>query len=473
MWNFSEERKKRGIFVYDLPLLKHWHSYTDVKEVSGKSYQYFGYNWWDLMRSDILQNTKYAGYGKLDVNVNKPVAGFLFVNCSDKPIKVMNTTTKEVYLIDKYSTRNYNKSSKNTLRSNYEGCLMQYVIVGDAIVILIGLETVLNGKCPISKSPLYTEFLLASGVVNPTQYYHTTGLNAYLAKTFRSGKKMESEEDGSMMDWVQLLEDRWRRINPAKKLPKGPSIPHKVHWIWLARVPGTANPLKKKYTKFMKSWITRNPKCEFYLWTDSSNPGIAKELKESINVMGMTEINKVLNSLPSESKRGIMYMFKKHPNVGSRADTLRQCILYTIGGLYADVNDMLCQMPLEAYMDKFDFMAAAEPMLYINNAFVASRPKHPIVRNFLQFIAQNSKNFVSDWDPDLEKEEKDDLVVSQTGPIAFSSIIYGLIDKEELSRTCIFPSKFIYSNYEIRETPLSWLSPVTLCSHWDERAFLK
>ena len=134
MWYFSEERKKRGIFVYDLPLLKHWHSYADVKEVSGKTYQYFGYNWWDLMRSGILQHSKYAGYGTLNVDIKRPVPGFLFVNCAAKPIKVMNTHTKEVYLIDKYSTRVYNRSAKNTLKAEYKECLMQYVIVGDAIL---------------------------------------------------------------------------------------------------------------------------------------------------------------------------------------------------------------------------------------------------------------------------------------------------------------------------------------------------
>ncbi len=469
---FSEERKKKGIFVYNLPLLKHWHSYADVKEVPGKTYQYFGYNWWDLMQSGIFQKTKFAGYGRLDVNVNKPVPGYMFINCSRDPIKVKNISTQEVYLINGFSTRNYNKSKINILEADYNECLMQYVIIGDAIIILLGLETVLSGENAIARSPLYTDFLLASGIVNTAQYYSTTGLNSYLSKSFRSGNKIETEEDGSMMDWVQNLEDHWKKINPAKNIPKGPSIPLKVHWIWLSRVAGTPNPLKTKYTKFMKSWVIRNPNCKFYLWTDSSDPGLPKELK-NINIMGQKEITNVLNKLPSESKQGIAYMYKNHPNVGSRADTLRQCILYIIGGVYADVNDMLCQIPIEGYMMKFDFMVGVEPMLYINNAFVGSKPKHPIVRNFLQFIAQNSRNFVNDWDPDLPKEDKDDLVVSQTGPIAFSSIIYGLIDKHELPRTCIFPSKFIYSNYEIRDTPLSWLSPVTLTSHWDERAFLK
>lgn len=472
-WNFSEERKKRGIFVYNLPLLKHWHSYTNVKEVSGKTYQYFGYNWWDLMQSGIFQKSKYVGYGRLNVAVNKPVPGFVFINCSRRPIKVTNISTGEVYLIDGFSSRNYNKSKKNVIEADYDECLMQYVIIGDAIIILLGLETVLSGENAIAKSPLYTDFLLASGVVNSTQYYHTTGLNAYLSKTYRSGKIMETEEDGSMMDWVQRLEDHWTKTNPTKNIPKGPTIPLKIHWIWLARNPGTPNPLDKKYTKFMKSWITRNPNCEFFLWTDSSDPGISKEIEGNITIMGQNEISKILNSLPEESKKGIAYMYKNHRNVGSRADTLRQCILYTIGGVYADVNDMLCQMPLETYMGKFDFMAAVEPMLYINNAFVASRPKHPIVRNFLQYIAQNSHDFVDSWDPDLEKEEKDDLVVSQTGPVAFSGIIYGLISEEKLPRTCIFPSKFMYSNYEIKDTPLSWLAPISMCSHHDERAFLK
>ena len=178
-----------------------------------------------------------------------------------------------------------------------------------------------------------------------------------------------------MMDWVQLVADRWSEINPAKRLPAGKSIPKKIHWIWLARQPGTPNPLKPKYTKFMRSWILRNPNSEFYLWTDSSDPGIPTEIKDKVQVMNQDDISDLLNNLPAESRNGAIYMYKKHPNVGSRADTLRQCILYTIGGVYADVNDMLCMIPMEPYMEKFDFMAGLEPMLYVNNAFVAPAPK--------------------------------------------------------------------------------------------------
>jgi hypothetical protein len=129
-------------------------------------------------------------------------------------------------------------------------------------------------------------------------------------------------------------------------------------------------------------------------------------------------------------------------------------------------------------MNHFDFMAGMEPMMYVNNAFIASTSKHIISKNFLLFIAQNSKNFIDSWDPKMDKSDKDDLVVSQTGPLAFSGIINGIINNDHndnhnvLPRTCIFPSKFIYSNYEIANNPLSWLSPVSLSGHFDERAYL-
>jgi mannosyltransferase OCH1-like enzyme len=479
--DFKEERLKKGIFVYNLPLLRNWHSYTNLKEVSGKTYQYFGYNWWDLMASRILQKSKYAGFGHLVVEVPKYNAGLAFVNCTEDPIRVKNNFNGEIYLVDKYSSRLYNVAKKNNLEAEYKECLMQYVLIGEAVIILLGLEKILNGTSQITKTPLFTNFLLCSGVINTHQYYSTTGLNAYLSKIIRDNKtnKMYSDDDSSMMSWVNLLEYRWNYVNPNKKIKRNKNIvtvPHKIHWIWLSKKKNIHNPVKTKYYKFMRSWILRNPKFEYYLWTDSDEIKLPQEF-DCIKIMYTDQINELLDKIPNESKHGIKYMFKNHPNVGSRADTLRQCILYVIGGIYADINDMLCQIPLQSYLDKFDFMAAVEPMLYINNAFIASRPKHIVSKNFLKYISQNSKYFVDSWDPNASKEDKDNLVVSQTGPIAFSSIIFGIIDNSSGSivcpHSCIFPSKFIYSNYEIKESPLSWLSPVTLSSHWDSREFLK
>jgi mannosyltransferase OCH1-like enzyme len=475
--NFGTARKKAGIFVYDLPLLSGWHSKTELKPIKGKTFQYFGHNWWDLMDSNLLQKSKYIGIGSLKLDIdNSESPGYVIINCCGDNISITNKTNGDVYNVTGYSRKMFNPVGKsNSLFSSYNKCMMQNVQVGDANYILIGLEKILNGTAEVTMTPLYTDLLLASGIVNSEQYFSTTGLNAYIDKAYRAKSGIEIDEGSMMMDFVEKVAERWESINPATRSPKGESIPHKIHWIWLSKVPGSPNPLKSKYTKFMKTWIDRNPNSEFFLWTDSSDPNISKSIADKVQIMDEDSIYDVLEQLPNESRDGIINMFENHPNVGSRADSLRQAILYTIGGVYADVNDMACLIPMEPYMDHFDFMAGLEPMMYANNAFVASAPGHPIVRNFLQFIAESSDDFIDDWDPDMDTEEKDDLVVSQTGPVAFSSVINGVINNDEdvLPRTCIFPSKFIYSNYEISESPLSWLSFLSLTAHFDARDYLK
>ncbi|RKX59642.1 MAG: hypothetical protein DRP29_04215 [Thermodesulfobacteriota bacterium] len=41
-------------------------------------------------------------------------------------------------------------------------------------------------------------------------------------------------------------------------------------------------------------------------------------------------------------------------------------------------------MPLEPFMEKFDYMIGIEPVIYVNQAFVAAVPKHIITKNFLK-----------------------------------------------------------------------------------------
>ncbi len=487
-FDFGRARKKRNIFVYDLPLIRSWHAHTELKPQRGKTFAYFGYNWWDLMASGIIQQSKYYGKHRFQILVTRDnTPGIALINCSKKPIVLMNQKTKDVYNLYGYGTKIYNKVSKtplaanNVLVANRKTCEFHQITVGDASVILVGIEDLLNGTSDITKTSLFKDFLLASGVLNSEQYYSTTGLNAYIDKAERIGKKINVETDSSMMDWVGAMVEHWNEVNPSKRSPSGKSIPRKIHWIWLAREPGNPNPLREKYFKFMKTWIKRNPNSEYFIWTDSDpeHLGLPSDLERHIQIMDEDAIYQTFKKLPKESRKGALNMYENHPNVGSRADTLRQAILYIVGGVYADINDMSCMVPLEAYMDHFDFMAGMEPMLYVNNAFVASAPGHEIPRNFIQFIAERSDEFIDDWDPDEETEEKDNLVVSQTGPVAFSGIIYGVLTDEEgnleegYERTCIFPSKFVYSNYEISESPLTWVSPISLSGHFDERAYLK
>lgn len=487
-FDFGKKLRKAGYYVYDLPLIKNWHAHTELKPNTNKTngtFSYFGYNWWDLMSLGKFQNSEYVGIGKLSLPVGKDSGpGYVIINCGNRDTILENVETGDVYNIKKYGKSFYNKIDQNplkkfnTLVSNYKDNMIQYVRVGDAHYILCNVQQLLSGESNITKTLLFTDLMLASGIVNSEQYYATTGLNAFLEKAERVYDEDEDEEfidaeETLMQEWVVRLVEQWNYVNPAKNLPNGKKIPFKIHWIWLSKVPGSANPLKPKFAKFMESWISRNPNCEFNLWTDSSEPGINKNIVDYITIRNSNDINNLLNRLPDESRDGIKKMIAYHPNVGSRADSLRQAILYLEGGCYADVNDMECLMPMEQYFDKFDFMAGLEPMMYANNAFVASCKGHEIVKNFLLSIAQSADNFIEEWDPNMETEDKDNLVVSQTGPIAFSSIIFGVLEEKEMPRTCIFPSKFIYSNYEIPESPLSWLSPISLSGHFDARDYLK
>lgn len=486
-FDFGKKLRKAGYFVYDLPLIKSWHAKTELipktNETNG-TFSWFGYNWWDLMSLGKFQDSIYVGEGELALPVSRENSpGYVIINCGTRDAVLENFKTGDVYNIKKYGKAIYNKINTtplkkyNTLFSKHEDNMMQYVRVGDAHYILCNIQQLLTGESNITKTPLFNDLMLASGIVNPEQYYSTTGLNAFLERSDRVRERGEDDwiepEDTLMEEWVTRLNEQWAVVNPSKNLPSGKKIPYKIHWIWLSRVPGSANPLKPKFAKFMKSWIAYNPNCEYNLWTDSSDPGIHTDIVEYVRIRDSNDIQKLLNKLPEESKDGIKQMISQHPNVGSRADSLRQAILYIEGGCYADVNDMECLMPMESYFDKFDFMAGLEPMMYANNAFVSSSKGHPIVKNFLLSIAQNADDFIDEWDPDMEKDDKDNLVVSQTGPIAFSSIIFGVLENKSMPRTCIFPSKFIYSNYEIADSPLSWLSPVSLSGHFDARDYLK
>ena len=457
----------KNIGIHNSPLIPGWHLHNK-KEIKGSVYKNFGKNWWDL-----LSENKIGIKHKIEIKQNADIHTYVMINMGHKTLEVTDKLSQEVYNIPS-GHRSYLNQYKNKylLVTNDKNCLIQPVIIGEIVVVLFGIE---NTK-KITNTALFNDFFLMCGIPNKHQYISTTDLNVWLEKYEIEHRNLEIEEE-ERSEWAEFLETHWIECNPSNAiiLPKSKSIPFKIHWIWISRVPGTENPLKKRFTKFIKTWIVRNPNCEYNLWTDSSNPGVPIELKDKIRVRNIKDIQNILNSLPNSIKNGVKYVYKNHPNVGARSDTLRQSILYVEGGCYADVNDMNCLMPIEDLFEKFDYMIGLEPGIYVNNAFMASAPKHIIPKNFLTFISINSREFVKEWkddSPDMSKDEKDDLIVSQTGPIAMTSVIFGVIDKD-LSNTCIFPCSWIYPNYGVTKSSENWLKPVSLTAHFDARDYLK
>ena len=461
------------MYYYQLPLVRGWHAKTKLKPDNRKTFKYFGSNWWDIVLSEKFDK-KYFGIEKYTIPKNLgDTTGIVFINFSNKTIK-LNNGNKNKYYLEPYGKLLYNYSDNNTIETDYKDCLMNFVRCADAYFLFIGVESIINKDSKIIKTELYKNFMLACGIINPNQYFTTVGLNAYLNKIIIKGKNIDVDMNSSMMEWVEYCHDHWSLTNPTSKLGDCVNIPPLIHFIWFSKEPGKPNPLKLKFKKFIDSWIYRNPECTFYIWTDSNDINIYNDLKDRVKIKYSDEINTLINKLPKHWIPNINKLLKKHPNVGVRADTLRQIILYSLGGIYADINDMSCIMPMKKFREKFDFMCGLEPMMYVNNAFIATKPKHIVNKNFLEYISQNTNQFLYDWDPMLDTEEKDNLVVSETGPIAFSGILFGVLDSnyKKMKCSCIFPCSWIYPNYQITKEPESWLKPISIASHYDARDYL-
>ena len=523
--NFHRKTKKeqkniiKNTMIYNVPLLKGFHAHKKLEitvDNKDKVYKNFGLNWWDLYYNGLTP--EHLGLYKIEKKlknlVNAEYIGIILMNVGKSLVTIENTENGDIYHIKPNEYSFYNTHKQNIINATCNGkpIMINSVIVGYANYILVGIEDLLDGSSKIIDSPLYTNFLLGSGVINPEIYYNTVGLNANLNRFSFTGKyELDIDYGAQFGEFVRLLEEHWansveylkdlkvkvkdskvlknsKRSNKkkkvSKKISKTETIPLKIHWIWLTRDPVDGVSKKEssviEYEKFMRTWPLRNPNCSLNIWTNT-DPNMLSVPFEGINIRPLSDINDSINKIPKELQKNIKKIIHKHLNVGIKADTLRQVILYTEGGLYCDINDMCCLAPLEPYMNTFNFIAGVENQIYSNNAIIGSSSGHEIPKRFLYFLNENCETMFSEW-PEMSNapaDERDNWTVSMSGPIAFSSILFGAFDdyynNEKdlgLEKTVIFPSKFLYSNYEVADDSKYWLVPTSLTSHFDGRTFL-
>ena len=114
--------------------------------------------------------------------------------------------------------------------------------------------------------------------------------------------------------------------------------------------------------------------------------------------------------------------------------------------------------------------------MYVNNAIIGAKKGHIINKRFIAFLSANARNFVEEWKDDYahetEQEAKDDYIVSTTGPIAMSTIIFSVLAEKTLEHSLILPSSWVYPNYWAKVTSEKWLKPVSITAHYDARDFL-
>lgn len=464
--------------AYSLPRLHGWHmlSKQDLPD-KGKMYKYFGANWWDLLMADKLP----LHVGSITLKT-KNAHAIVFVNLGSTDVKMVNGYTGDINNVKagRRSMVNNTDDREITFKSSNPKNAMHLTKIGNVWLILLNTQQIKNGKALAKKSVLFSDFLLMTGVPDVDQYLNTTGIEN-LEFMNVNGWKFIDIETGIKSEFVNGLLDHWKRVNPQKtKKAKNP-IPEKVHWIWFRLHPKLKKygKLKPKFYKFMDTWINRNPDFEFNIWTDNPDFDLPKRYEGIVNVRGPKEVEKLLNKLPSgHVRKNIKYMFNNHLNVGARSDTFRQVLLYYEGGMYSDVNDGACNASLKKMFEKFDYMIAMEPVVYMNNALIASAPGHIYTKNMIAWLAGSAHDFVDEWEEDYadaEQDERDDYIVSTTGPIALTQVIFGAMKDhyDLLDDTVMLPSSWMYPNYWQTESPENWLKPVSIASHYDGREYLK
>jgi len=462
--------------AYSLPKIYGWHLIPkqDLKE-TGKVFKYFGANWWDLLMDGKLELNK----GTVEVKT-RDVHAVVFINLGVDAVLMTNKVTGDVYSVQpgKRSIVNNTYDKTVSFTSSNDSTEIHVTKIGNMYIILLQVEQLRSGKSKINKTAVFNDFLLMSGVPDKDQYLSTLGMEEMAALSFDDWKYVSDEND-SKSDWVEYLLEQWDRCNPSRSGKPKKHIPFKIHWIWLSRYHDGREygKIRPKFYKFMETWIQRNPNFEFNLWTDNPNFNTPKRFSDVIRVRGPSEIANVIKKLPPTVSKKIMYMFKNHPNVGARSDTLRQVVLYKEGGIYADINDASCLVQMEMMCTKFDFMIGVEPVMYVNNAIIGAKKGHIINKRFISYLAHHAHDFVQEWKEDYanepEQEAKDDYIVSTTGPIAMSTIIFGVFKDVVMKNSVIFPSSWVYPNYWLPESPQTWLKPISITAHFDARDYLK
>ncbi len=467
--------------VYNLPLIKKFHAFKklNLSDVPNEvRYKNFGLNWWDIFSNGFNIQNEY----EIPTNIPDPCTGILLINLGIHEVVVENKHNKDTYHIQPNEISIYNVVNHNKIivyDKHKKNISIQPVIYGQSLYIYINPDYIIDKQNKIINSPVYYDFFISCGILNRSLYYYTTGLNANVVKVEIIDDKVDTiENPGSMQDFVGFLEDHWTYKCNLKLKKIKDCIPRKIHWVWLAKDLKNKEYFDtKKFAKFMETWAIRNPNCELNLWTDFKKIDIPDL---NIRIRNENDIDSIINKInPKSLIKNIKKLIKTHHNVGIRSDTLRQVILYVEGGIYCDINDMCCLISLEDCIENFNFICGVEPMLYINNAIIGAKPKHEINLRFLKFLSYNIDNTFNNFPDQDNREEIDCFVCDNSGPIKFSSIIYGAFVHNneieiinDLEDTIIFPCKFLYSNYDVKKSSEFWLTPMSLTAHYDDRSFI-
>lgn len=240
--------------------------------------------------------------------------------------------------------------------------------------------------------------------------------------------------------------------------PERHTIPKRFHFVWFGN-----KRLSKRNS--IASWLRYHPNFEATVWHDENrtNEDMYDELSSKFRGrLSKRCVTPLFDCFPSALKK----MWYEVPNPGFRSDIARYMILHTYGGVYVDVNDFEAMSSMDTWLRCFDFVCGTEPFLCtnvdilpLNNAFMASKPHHPILDRMLRLTAhQYECNPISNLllkESTSNDEEYDNAIASISGVGILRMVVCGYFMENIGVEThaVVLPSVYIY--------PCCFYDPVT------------
>ena len=159
---------------------------------------------------------------------------------------------------------------------------------------------------------------------------------------------------------------------------KPSSIPHILHQTW------DSFDVPKSFVKGIQSFSKLHPQWEYWFWTPKAVLCFLKQ------------------RFPQFSE-----LFKSYPDATSKADALRYFILYTFGGVYADIDSVFLK-PLDMWARKYCCLLSEEPYEHsyivrqsnvsnIVNSPMACQAHHPLFHMAFSGLPQAAATYFGDY----------------------------------------------------------------------------
>ncbi|MFZ4773198.1 MAG: glycosyltransferase family 32 protein [Chlamydiia bacterium] len=243
--------------------------------------------------------------------------------------------------------------------------------------------------------------------------------NGFIATNFVKalGRRSKSEA----MEWKnssRLLRQIEQNFNHFCKMQKKhlpyapPSIPKKIHFIWLG------SPLSERRQLVLDSWKNFHPDWEQKIWTDAD-----------------------MDTFVWPDDR-LQSLYEEAETFAEKADLMRAVILSDEGGIYSDF-DVVCLKKFDDLISSgITFFGGMEGYkeqglpISVNNALIGAAKGHPIINRLIEIIIEN-RNMDKNLGPHL-----------RTGPVPLTKAIsdYSMQHKK-MEKILILPNSYFYPFY--------------------------